>query len=65
MSVTGGQLMFSLAGKGAVPVTPLSDTEFYFPGGFPIEFVKDDKGAVTHFILQTPCGDFKFMRTTK
>jgi len=63
MTVTGGQLMFSLAGKGNVPLAPLSDTEFNFPGGFPIEFVKDDKGAVTHFILQAPCGDFKFMRT--
>jgi hypothetical protein len=62
ITVAGEQLMFSLGGKGAVPLTTLSETGFYFPGGFPVEFVKDDKGAVTHFLLRTPCGDFKFAR---
>jgi hypothetical protein len=60
--VSGEQLLFSIGGKGAVPLTTLSETGFYFPGGFPMDFVKDDKGAVTHFILRTPCGDFKFVR---
>lgn len=63
ITVAGGQLMFSIGGKGAVPLTTLSETGFYFPGGFPMEFVKDDKGTVTHFLLHTPCGDFKFVRT--
>lgn len=62
ISVSSGQLMFSIGGKGAVALTTLSETTFYFPGGFPMDFVKDDKGAVTHFLLRTPCGDFKFVR---
>ncbi|HJT86763.1 MAG TPA: hypothetical protein VJ732_02880 [Bryobacteraceae bacterium] len=62
ISVSGGQLMFSIGGKGAVPLTTLSETGFYFPGGFPVDFVKDDKGAVAHFLLRTPCGDFQFTR---
>lgn len=61
LTVSGGQLMFSIGGKGAVALTTLSETGFYFPGGFPMDFVKDDKGAVTHFLLHTPCGDFKFV----
>jgi hypothetical protein len=64
ISVTGEQLMFSIGGKGAVPLTTLSETGFYFPGGFPLEFVKDDKGSVTHFLFHAPCGDFKFVRST-
>lgn len=62
ITVAGDQLMFSIGGKGAVPLTTLSETSFYFPGGFPMDFVKDDKGAVGHFLLHTPCGDFKFVR---
>jgi hypothetical protein len=61
IAVAGGQLTFSLGGKGAVPLTTLSETAFYFPGGFPVEFVKNEKGAVNHFLLRTPCGDFKFI----
>ena len=38
ITVAGGQLMFSIGGKGAVPLTTLSETGFYFPGGFPMEF---------------------------
>ena len=63
ITVAGGQLMFSIGGKGAVPLTTLSETGFYFPGGFPMEFVRDDKGTLTHFLLHTPCGDFKFVRS--
>jgi len=62
ITVSGGQLMFSIGGKGAVALTNLSETSFYFPGGFPMDFVKDDKGALTIFLLHTPCGDFKFAR---
>ena len=54
ITVAGGQLMFSIGGKGAVPLTTLSETGFYFPAGFPMEFVKDDKGTLTHFLLHTP-----------
>jgi hypothetical protein len=62
ISVSGGQLMFSIGGKGAVALTNLSETSFYFPGGFPMDFVKDDKGVLNTFLLRTPCGDFKFVR---
>jgi len=62
IGVAGDQLMFSVGGKGAIPLTTLSETDFYVPGGFPMDFVKDDKGTVTHFLLHTPCGDFKFVR---
>lgn len=61
ISASGDQLMFSLAGKGAVPLTALSETGFYFPGGFPVDFIKDDNGALT-LELHTPCGDFQFIR---
>lgn len=63
ITTSGGKLMFSIGGKGAVALTNLTDTSFYFPGGFPMDFVKDDKGALTIFLLHTPCGDFRFVRS--
>lgn len=63
ITVAGDQLMFSLGGKGAVPLTTLTETGFYFPGGFPVDFVKDDKGLVTHFLFSAPGSDMKFVRT--
>jgi len=63
ITVAGDQLMFSLGGKGAIPLTTLSETGFFFPGGFPVDFIKDDKGTATQFVLHAPCGDFKFVRT--
>jgi len=62
ITVVDEQLSFSIGGKGGVPLTTISETGFYFPGGFPVEFVKDDKGQVSHFLLRTPCGDFKFAK---
>ena len=35
---------------------------FSFPGSFPMDFVKDDRGTVSHFPFHTPCGDLKFVR---
>jgi hypothetical protein len=63
ITVAGEQLMFSFGGKGAIPLTTLSETSFYFPGGFPVDFVKDDKGMVTHFLFHAPGSDLKFVRT--
>jgi hypothetical protein len=62
ISVASDQLKLSIGGKGGVPLTTLSETEFYFPGGFPMDFIRDDRGVVTHFLLHTPCGDMKFVR---
>jgi hypothetical protein len=61
--VAGDELMFSLGGKGAVPLTALSETSFYFPGGFPVDFVKDDKGTVASFVFSAPGSDMTFVRT--
>jgi hypothetical protein len=63
LSVSGDQLMFSLGGKGSVPMTTLSETSFFFPGGFPVDFVLDGEGTTKHFLLHAPCGDLKFVRT--
>jgi hypothetical protein len=65
ITVAGEQLMFSFGGKGAIPLTTLSETGFYFPGGFPVDFVKDDEGTVTHFLFHAPGDDMKFVRTSK
>jgi hypothetical protein len=62
ITVTGEQLMFSLGGRGAVPLTTLSETSFYFPGGFPVDFVKDDKGQVTQLVFQAPGSDLTLFR---
>ena len=62
ITVSGDQLLLSLGGKGAIPLTTLSESGFYFPGGFPINFFKDGKGAVTHFIMTQAEGDLKFTR---
>jgi hypothetical protein len=53
ITVAGEKLMFSIGGKGAVPLTTLSETGFYFTGGVPVEFIRDDKGMVTHFLLRS------------
>jgi len=63
ITVAGEQLMLSLRGRGAIPLTTLSETAFYVPGGFPLDFVKDDKGAVTHFVVYAPGDELKFFRT--
>ena len=63
ITVAGDQLMFSLGGKGAVALVTISETAFMFPGGFPIDFVKDSGGTVTHFLLHAPGPDMKFVRT--
>jgi hypothetical protein len=55
--------MFSPGRKGAVPLNTLSETAFCFPGGFPLDFVKDHKGAVTHFLFHAPGSDLVFVRT--
>jgi hypothetical protein len=65
IAVSEGQLTFTLGNKGAVPLTALSETGFYFPGGFPIDFVKDEKGAVTHFLFLAPGTDLKFIRAAQ
>jgi hypothetical protein len=58
----GDQLLFQQGGVGPkVPLAAQSDTVFSAFGGT-IQFVTDDRGAVTHFTVQAVEGDFKVMR---
>jgi hypothetical protein len=60
--VEGDQLLFQQGGVGPkVPMTAQSDTVFSAFGGT-IQFVTDDRGAVTHFTVRAVEGDFKVMR---
>jgi hypothetical protein len=62
ITADGDQLQLSIGGKGTLPLTALSESSFYMPGGFPIEFVKDAKGSVSLFQLYAPGDDLKFVR---
>jgi hypothetical protein len=46
VTLANGQLML----QGA-PLTPVSQTEFYWAAGNRLEFVKDAQGRVTHFVV--------------
>jgi hypothetical protein len=52
----------SFGEKGSIPLATIAETQFYMPGGFPVDFVRDVKGAVTHFLLHAAEGDMKFSR---
>ncbi|MBV8731372.1 MAG: hypothetical protein JO336_16315 [Acidobacteriia bacterium] len=65
ISVRGDQLVLAISGKGAIPLTTLSETGFYFPGGFPIKFITDPNGNATQFLMSAAEGDFKFVRTNE
>lgn len=54
ITVAGEQLMFSLGGKGAVPLTTLSETACYFPGGFPLDFVYGQQRNRDSFAIPCP-----------
>lgn len=65
MTVTldGDKLMMDMDGGTKHPLTPLSETKFYFAeAGVSIEFVKDDPGAVTGMTFATVEGTFKAPR---
>jgi hypothetical protein len=60
--VGDGGLILSISGKGAIPLETLSEDSFYFPGGFPIDFVKNKQGEITSFIMRCVAGDDEFVR---
>ena len=64
VSLDGDDLKIELSdGGGKQTVHPQSDTLFLFPStGGTVRFVKDDKGATTHFFLTIVEGDFKAMK---
>jgi hypothetical protein len=55
------ELVGGVAGKNLQPFIPLSETVFSFPGGR-LEFVKDDRGTVTHLVAHVVEGDLKIVR---
>jgi hypothetical protein len=62
VTLEGDQLMIEIGGTGKTPLIPLSETTFSprFLGTY--EFVKDDRGAVTHLVAYSTEGDVKAVR---
>jgi CubicO group peptidase (beta-lactamase class C family) len=63
ITLEGGQLVSQATGQGKIPLFAESETKF-FPKlmDAEIEFVKDDKGAVTQMILRQGPGEIKATR---
>jgi CubicO group peptidase (beta-lactamase class C family) len=63
ITLEGGQLVSQATGQGKIPLFPASETKF-FPKVMDaeIEFVKDDKGAVTQMILRQGPSEIKAAR---
>jgi hypothetical protein len=58
----GDQLLTQMNGAGPkIPLVAQSNTTFTVLGGT-AQFVTDDRGAVTHFVMQAVEGDFKILR---
>jgi hypothetical protein len=53
ITLSGGELLIDLRGKGKVPMIPLSQTMFSPRLLGTYEFVKDDKGVVTHMMVHS------------
>ena len=64
VTLSGDELSMDVAGKDKQPMIPLSETTFSVVGGR-LDFVKDDRGAVTHLIFHAVEGDFKGVRKPK
>jgi hypothetical protein len=63
ITMTGGALFMETEGKGKTPLIPVSETVFLLREAR-IEFVKDTRGAVTHFTRTWVEGDLKYTRKT-
>jgi hypothetical protein len=53
VTLSEGQLLIDLRGKGKVPMIPLSQTMFSPRLLGTYEFVKDDRGVVTHMLVHS------------
>lgn len=61
VSLSNGQLLMDINGKGRIPLVPISGTRFdSIP--FAYEFVRDDHGAVTHLLVHRAEGTDKATR---
>jgi hypothetical protein len=52
-------------GSNSMPLRALSETTFTLFDGSPLEFVKDDRGEVTHFTFRVVEGDMRANRKSK
>ena len=63
VAVDGNQLTMEMDGGPKRPLTPLSETKFFFAeGGASAEFVNDDRGAITGMTWSIVEGTFKASR---
>jgi hypothetical protein len=53
VTLTGGELMLDIQGKGKIPMIPLSETAFSPRLLGTYEFFKDDQGVVTHMLVNS------------
>ena len=63
VTLSGGELSMEFLG-GKQPMYAMSETRFTFDGN-PITFVMDDRGRVSHFIVQAAEGDLRVNRIEK
>lgn len=61
ITLSGGELFLDTEGKDPTSMIPLSETLFSVAGDR-IEFVKDGRGRVTHFVSFAPEGNLKSVR---
>lgn len=61
VSVEGNRLFIANVGTPKIPLEAKSETTFYAFGGT-LEFLKDDKGVVTHFVVRVAEGNFKAIK---
>ena len=61
VTMSGGALFMDTEGKGRTPLIPVSEAVFFLREAR-IEFVKDAKGAVTHFTRTWVEGDLSYLR---
>jgi hypothetical protein len=62
VTLSGDQLMIEIGGNGKIPLVPLSETTFSPRLLGTYEFVRNDKGAVTHLMAYSTEGDVKAIR---
>jgi hypothetical protein len=66
VTLDGDHLMVDMNGGVKRPLTPLSETKFFFlEAGGSVEFAKNDQGAVTDMIIGAVEGTFKAIRRAK
>ncbi len=61
ISLDGSQLKVAMSGGAKYPLTAVSENKFFFEGAY-LEFVKDERGQVTHLLLHAVEGDIKAPR---